>query len=130
VNLTTGWLLPAWRATFAAHVVAAAGGWFLMLVIGISYHLLTFFGFVDKRREFRWPAAVRRLLHAGVVLGIVAASLPSLGRGAGTPAEVPSACIRPWATCGRPTRTWPCAPCCWRCWHACPRQASGPRPRG
>lgn len=89
VNLTTGWLLPAWRATFAAHVGAAAGGWFLMLVIGISYHLLTFFGFVDKRREFRRPAAVRRLLHAGVVLGIVAASLPSLGRGAGTPTGTP-----------------------------------------
>lgn len=81
VNLTTGWLAPAWRTTFSAHVAAAVAGWFIMLVIGISYHLLTFFGFVDKKLVFRWPTAVRRLLHTGIGLAIVGAALPSLGQG-------------------------------------------------
>src|SRR5690625_2016561 len=80
VNLTTGWLAPAGRTTFSAHVAAAVGGWFVMLLIGISYHLLTFFGFVDKKHVFRWPTAVRRLLHTGIGLALVGAALPSLGQ--------------------------------------------------
>lgn len=79
VNLATGWLGLAWRSALALHVAAAAGGWFLMLVIGISYHLLTFFGLVTKKQQFRWTAAVRRLLHGGVGLVIFAAVLRAEG---------------------------------------------------
>lgn len=100
VNLTTGWLAPAWRATFAAHVAAAAGGWFIMLVIGISYHLLTFFGFVEKKQAFRWPKLVRRLLHLGIGLAILAAALPSLGHGAWAQPATGFAGLLAAAACG------------------------------
>lgn len=79
VNLATGWLGLSWRTAFPFHVAAAVGGWFLMLVMGISYHLLTFFGLVEKKHEFRWVGTVRRLVHAGVGLALLAAALPAVG---------------------------------------------------
>lgn len=79
LNLGTGMLGAAWNAVFPFHVGLAAVGWFLMLVVGISYHLLTFFGLVDKRFSFRWPAAVRYLLHGGIGFGVVGAALRGFG---------------------------------------------------
>lgn len=100
VNLGTGWLGLAWLAAFPLHMVAAVGGWFLMLVIGISYHLLTFFGFVEKKHTFRWPAQVRRLLHAGVALGIAGAALPAVGLAHWAPYVTAAAGMAAGAACG------------------------------
>lgn len=71
INLGTGLLGPFWNAVFPLHVGVAAAGWFLMLVIGISYHLLTFFGLVNKRFSFRWPTTVRYLVHGGIGFAVV-----------------------------------------------------------
>lgn len=79
VNLGTGLLGAAWNVVFPFHVALAAVGWFLMLVVGISYHLLTFFGLVDKRCAFRWPTAVRYLFHGGIACGAVGTALRGLG---------------------------------------------------
>ncbi|HEY8496916.1 MAG TPA: hypothetical protein VIK98_07805 [Limnochordales bacterium] len=99
VNLVTGWLGLAWRSALALHVAAAAGGWFLMLIIGISYHLLTFFGLVEKKQQFRWPGAVRRLLHGGVGLVILAAVFRAAGTEPVARAALPAAAWAVAAAC-------------------------------
>lgn len=100
INLSTGWLGLAWLAAFPLHMAAAVGGWFLMLVLGISYHLLTFFGLVDKKREFRWPRTVRRLLHGAIGLVILSALLPPLGIPQGAGALTLAAASLAVAACG------------------------------
>lgn len=87
-NLPRGILGALWNGVFPLHIGTAVVGWFVMLVIGVSYHLLTFFGLVDKRHTFRFVKQVRRLLHAGICLSIVAAAGPALLR---SRASVPSA---------------------------------------
>lgn len=79
VNLTGGGLGARWNAVFPAHIGTAVAGWFLMLVIGISYHLLTFFALVHKKFVFQWPATVRYLLHGGIALGVVGAAVRVFG---------------------------------------------------
>lgn len=66
VNLVTDWLGPAWRGAFSAHTTAGLVGWFAMLVIGISYHLLPFFGLTPKKVEPRFDRLVIVVLHIGV----------------------------------------------------------------
>src|SRR5690606_35990567 len=63
-----GWLGPSWFHAFASHVTFGIGGWFFLLVLGVSYHMLRFFGLTDKKRPPRAITAVRRLVHAGIVL--------------------------------------------------------------
>ena len=100
LNLTTGWLGLAWRAALPLHLAAAVAGWFLMLVTGTSYHLLTFFGLVEKKQVFRWPHTVRRLLHAGIGLVILAAALTGLGWEGWTRVLIPLAALLLAAACG------------------------------
>lgn len=80
LNLTRGTLGILWNGVFPLHIGTAAGGWFLMLVIGISYHLLTFFGLTNKAHSFRFTRTVRTLLHSSIGLGIAAAAAPALLR--------------------------------------------------
>lgn len=67
VNLVTGWLHGFWLQIFPGHVTFGLVGWFAMLVLGISYHLLPFFGLTPKKKDPRWADAVRILLHVGIV---------------------------------------------------------------
>lgn len=63
VNLVTDWLGPAWQSAFAGHTTAGLVGWFTMLVMGISYHLLPFFGLTPKKVEPKSDRFVLNLLH-------------------------------------------------------------------
>lgn len=66
LNLATGWLGDGWSWVFPAHLALGIVGWFGMLILGVSYHLLPFFGLTDKKAGTRWDRHVYRLLHAGV----------------------------------------------------------------
>lgn len=77
-NLTRGSLGVRWNDVFPLHISMAAGGWFFMLVLGISYHLLTFFGLTEKGAEFRFPDLVRRLIHFGLLGGVSSSVVATL----------------------------------------------------
>lgn len=66
LNLTTGWLQSSWVQIFPGHVTMGLVGWFAMLVLGISYHLLPFFGLTPKKEAPRWAGTVRWLLHISI----------------------------------------------------------------
>lgn len=78
VNLAANWLGSGWQAAFAAHTAAGLVGWFAMLVLGISYHLLPFFGLTPKKFAPNFDRPVVVMLHAGI--GALA-----FGGGAGLP---------------------------------------------
>jgi len=83
VNLALGWLGERWALVFPFHVTVGLAGWFGMLVLGIAYHLLPFFGLTPKKVEPRWDRLVLILLHGGVVatwLSTVGAPWGWLGR--------------------------------------------------
>lgn len=77
-NLATGWLGPRWALVFPAHVTLGLAGWFGMLVLGISYHLLPFFGLTPKKADPRWDRLVLVLLHAGIIATWLSTLTPGL----------------------------------------------------
>src|SRR5690625_847977 len=81
LNLTQGKLGSFWNEIFPLHINMAVAGWFLMLVTGISYHLLTFFGLTDKGTSFRFPHFVRIILHGALGFGIVASVVAAFSGG-------------------------------------------------
>jgi len=80
-HLGSGWLGAGWLHAFGPHVTFGLGGWFLMLVLGVSYHMLRFFGLTDKKRPPQALTVVRRLVHAGIWLSIAGATMPASGTG-------------------------------------------------
>lgn len=83
LNLSRGFLRHAWNDVFPLHMNMAVGGWFLLLVLGISYHLLTFFGLVEKNVRFRFPKAVAGLIHTGLLVGMLTSIVHVVVGGAG-----------------------------------------------
>lgn len=79
VNLAVGWLGARWALVFPAHVTLGLAGWFGMLVLGISYHLLPFFGLTPKKVDPRWDRLVHILLHAGIITAWLSTLSPRLG---------------------------------------------------
>lgn len=68
LHLGTGWLGHAWEPVFFTHIAFAAVGWFPMLIFGVSYHMLPFFGLTEKKRTPRFIGSVRFCLHGAVWL--------------------------------------------------------------
>lgn len=92
-NFRTGWLGAQWSAVFPIHIALGLGGWLLMLIVGISYHLMPFFGLVHKKFESRWRRIVHIGLHAVVWLGAAGAAAGLQGAPAGKWAASASAGI-------------------------------------
>lgn len=69
-NVVSGWLGIYTSSAFPLHVTLAAGGWFAMLILGVSYHMLPFFGLTDKKQEPRRLGWVFGLLHGCVAAGV------------------------------------------------------------
>lgn len=78
INLRTNWLGGYWLQVFPGHVTLGLIGWFGMLVLGISYHLLPFFGLTDKKERPRLTNVVLLALHAGLICAWLAGAFTPL----------------------------------------------------
>lgn len=79
INFATGWLGHSWLMIFSLHMAWAIIGWFTTLVIGVSYHMLPFFGLIEKKVKPRFRSVVRFLLHGAVVTLVAAIITARLG---------------------------------------------------
>lgn len=69
-NLFQGWL-QNWQPTFASHLAAGIIGWLLMMVVGVSYELLPFFGMLKGRDpRVKRPSRFHRWVLSGLLIAV------------------------------------------------------------
>lgn len=79
INMFTGTLRHVHHILLPAHMTFGLVGWFTMLILGISYHMLPFFGLTPKKRSFSADKYVRYVLHGGIAIVWIASWHAALG---------------------------------------------------